>query len=273
MCRFFLYTGSANRAVIRDLLRLMLEVSRCDAYGILSGIDDNHPDGWGVYYLNLSKGIEIFTKSGKAIYEDSKLVNNTFDTILSNTSNNDIIVLLLHVRAASTGEPLGPEHAHPYMISIEDGSKVVLAHNGAVYKDKIADALNRTIDIGKMTDSKALAYYIARRVSQGVGLRDAVQEVINRNFVKTALNTGIVRVHPDVTCEIIVTAHLEKSSEQPHRLCYYRLYRAKSENIEVFLSSTLVYYMNFVDLSKDTKTLEIIPLPCKEYIYYTKLTA
>ncbi len=271
MCRFFLYAGPADRAVIRDLFKLMLEVSRCDAYGVVSGIDDNHPDGWGIYYLNLTRGTEMLTRSGRAIYEDLRLVNNVLDTVLSSMKDGDSIVLLLHIRAASTGEPLGPEHAHPYAISIVDGTKIVLAHNGAVHKDRIAKILNQQIRIDKMTDSKVLTYYIARRVEQGLDLVTAIQEVIERGLVKTALNTGIVRVFPDARCEIVATSHLEKLNELPHRICYYRLYRARLGEIDIFLSSTLVYYMSFMEISDKTKKLEITPLPCRSYVYYREL--
>jgi len=120
-----------------------------------------------------------------------------------------------------------------------------------------------------MSDSKVLTFYLSYLIERGLDITQGVRKVIEMNYVKSALNTGIIRTFPSGRATVVSTSHIVE--REPHKMCYYRLFHAKYEDIDIFMSSTLVYYMNYVDISDCMKRFVINPVPTMQFIYARRI--
>ncbi len=253
MCRILAYYGKTNKAVIEELLEGLLKVSKHDVIGILSGIDDLHPDGWGLYMKSISN--ELYFRSGNAIFNEEDLVKSLMRAYIHHSNRT---LTLLHVRAASQGEPHGVEHSHPYMI--RNGElKVVLAHNGAVRKRDILREIGKEYLHDHVTDSMALTMYIFEKLKNGVDIVKIIEDVMNR-FVKTALMTSIFIEYRD-SMKLVITSHVSERAR--HRVEYYRLFKIDQGDSVIYVSSSIAH-----EISSGSSTLRsanVVPLPVENY--------
>jgi predicted glutamine amidotransferase len=205
VCRLYISKGPI------DLSRALKLAARYDPYRPHE--EKKHGDGWG--FVATSKTDFIYYKSGLPAWEDPTSV------VMKDA-------VLAHARAASPGEPIGPAHAHPYMVYTPDGRILFVAHNG--YVDKRAMAAELGIDPSRYTDSYVLALYLARRW-------DAPQEAFKETlkYVKTALNVAVLEL-PDLT------AHVYTYYKGPRE--YYALYLVETDDAKAVVSSTLLKYLD-----------------------------
>jgi predicted glutamine amidotransferase len=205
VCRLYISKGPI------DLSRALKLAARYDPYRPHK--EKKHGDGWG--FVAASKTDFIYYKSGLPAWEDPTSV------VMKD-------VVLAHARAASPGEPIGPAHAHPYMVYTPDGRILFVAHNG--YVDKGAMAAELGIDSTRYTDSYVLALFLARRW-------DAPQEAFKEalKYVKTALNVVVLEL-PDLT------AHVYTYYKGPRE--YYALYLIETDDAKAVVSSTLLKYLD-----------------------------
>ncbi|NPA70547.1 MAG: hypothetical protein GXO26_07030 [Crenarchaeota archaeon] len=253
MCRILSYYGGTSREVIGELLEGLLRVSKHDVIGILSGIDDLHPDGWGTYVRSRSR--ELYFRSGNAIFNEEDLARSL---VRSYIYEQDRILMILHVRAASQGEPHGVEHSHPYMI--RDGElKVVLAHNGAVKKREILEELGKEELYAYVTDSMALTMYIFKKLKKGRDITKIIEDVMTR-FTKTALMTSIFIEHKG-KMRLVITSHVSERAK--HRIEYYRLFKLAHDDILVYASSSIAHEIS--SRGSLLRSINITPLPIDNY--------
>jgi len=164
VCRFYIAKGPV------DLSRALRLAAKYDPYA--PGERKQHGDGWG-YVAVLGRGY-MYYRSEAPIWEDPTPIPMGE-------------VVLAHARAASPGEPLGVQHAHPYMAYTPDGRLIFLAHNGSVDKKAIAQQLG--LDPAPYTDSHILALYLAKHWDNP---QAAVEKALP--YVKTALNIAVVEL-------------------------------------------------------------------------------
>ena len=252
MCRICTYVGKVDREIINEICETMLKVSRHDTIGILSGIDDYHPDGWGIYAT--CRDVELYFRSSKPIYEDE----DTFKNIVKTLCKFEKLLTIMHIRAASEGEPIGFEHSHPYMIDFGN-VKVVLAHNGAVKKIDILDSIGMPYLKDYVTDSKALSIYIAYMLNKGKNIDDIIIEIMEK-YTKTALMTSIY-IRDLNSRKLVITSHITERARR--RESYYRLYKVIGDEFTIYMSSSLVYNSH-IECLKVSK-YNTIQLPSRYY--------
>ncbi len=258
MCRLFTYVGSLDMETLIQTMNLVLRVSRHDVIGTLSGIDDYHPDGWGIYAR--VRNIELYMRSGNAIYTEENILKTFLESLRQFSQNN--LLFMLHIRAASEGEPIGIEHSHPYMVKIGN-IKVVLAHNGAVKKRDILHLLDMVNIENKITDSMALALYIAYMLYRGEDIVKVIEDVMDK-YTKTALMTSIY-VNDGENTKLIITSHIVEKFR--HRETYYRLFKVRTNNYTIYTSSSIVYEAH--QQNTQISVIPAEPLPTK---YYYEIT-
>ncbi|NPA99818.1 MAG: hypothetical protein GXO10_00410 [Crenarchaeota archaeon] len=253
MCRILAYYGSTNKRIIEEILDSLLRVSKHDVIGTLSGIDDFHPDGWGIYVRYRSG--EAYARSSNAVFDEENIVRTLIRSYVDVANK---IMIILHIRAASQGEPHGVDHSHPYML--QDGEiKLVLAHNGAVKKRDILRDIGKEHLAEKVTDSMALTMYIFEKLKKGIDISETILDVMER-YTKTALMTSIF-IDYGYRMELIVTSHV--SERMRHRIEYYRLYKLNLNETVIYLSSSLAHEISSHSLS--LRSVNIMPLPVDRY--------
>ncbi len=268
MCRLLLYVGLARAEIMREILEALLKVATHDVIGTLSGVDENHPDGWGIYYLNITRGIKMLFKSSNAVFREEETYKRLVNIVLETCNRQDKCVLLAHVRAASEGEPLGVEHSHPYTYTSRRGIEVVFAHNGAVYKRDLADKLQ--VDPLNFTDSYIAGLYLTSCIDQGKSIEETLRELM-QFYTKTALMTVTV-LNKGNTVEVYVTSHV--TEKYAHRISYYRLVRVDvdSEDTRIYMSSSIAYYLHVLDSNSRTCRFTATLLPTSMYIEHISLS-
>lgn len=241
MCRFIAFAGLAPlvdsllpcidsfvRSAERD--PLLRAISRRGA--------ESHGDGWGYAVAGRGVGGSLstgFYRSSAPVYRDPKGVESLKSMVLG----LDTYMGVAHARLASRNEPLGVENAHPFMI--EDpgrGFTLWLAHNGSVRKEELARELGLGDLVSRRTDSFFLAHYIARELSSAdpAGIVRAIEAVVEKGFVKTALNLGIL-IAGDPGVFLVVTSLYPVGD--PGRERYYKVYMVCGERLFVAGSSTI----------------------------------
>ncbi len=253
MCRICTYYGKKDSNIIKESVESLLKISKHDVIGVLSGIDDYHPDGWGVYIRGDRR--ETYVRSGNPVFEEEKTLR---ETVESSIHDLDRFLMILHIRAASQGEPHGPEHSHPYMITNGE-LKVILAHNGAVKKREILEDLRMEYLHNYITDSMALTMYIFNSVKRGLSIEEIISNIIEK-YVKTALMTSILIVSRDCR-KLVITSHVSERAR--HRVDYYRLYKIQGPDFVMYMSSSIAHEMS--SHGTISRTLNIVPLPVKDY--------
>ena len=188
--------GAAER--LRELLPAFLEAARhderlerytgarshCDGYGYVLVADWG--GGWEVRYGRgdfYSRGLprEETCRLNLELLEDSVA---RLDSALDGASR---AYLVLHARKASRYMPRGLLSAHPYMVPLAGGAlgELFLAHNGGVDRERLAGEASVLPGLlERITDSRALAVWIARRIERGLGPLEALRE--GARYVRSA---------------------------------------------------------------------------------------
>lgn len=209
MCRFYISKGPI------DLSKALKLAAKYDPYKPPSG--GQHGDGWG--FVAASPHGYILYKSGRPAWEDPTPVPMRE-------------AVLAHARAASPGEPTGPQHAHPYAVETQDGRVIFVAHNGSV--DKAAMGHGLGLDPSAYTDSYVLAKFLAKRWHDP---QRAFEEALP--YVKTALNVAVLEFP---TLDAYVYTYYRGDRR------YYALYMVKTAGAAAVVSSTLTRYVPGVEL-------------------------
>jgi len=273
MCRLFMSVFSGEELqLISNLIELFIKSSEEDPYlRELTGGRASHSDGWGMAAL-MVKGREvegIYYRMGIPIYvRESKELIKMFISLLS---AYETIYLLLHSRAASRNQPLGKEHAHPYMENLSCGT-LWFAHNGLLKKEELLNKVKGehvTLLGYELTDSalasKYLAHMIESKVCKGNEellkvVRDAYIELRKYVIMRSALNTGLlmaIKLKPLLIASYVVGEEVRLSKL---RSDYYKLYsievlREGDRSAIIISSSTLIdHYL------KSTERLRISPV-------------
>ncbi len=215
MCRLYISKGPI------DLSNALKLAARHDPY--MPSERKQHGDGWG--FVAASPHGFVYYKSGLPAWEDPTVV-----------PMRDVV--LAHARAASPGEPRGPEHSHPYMAYLGDGRIIFVAHNGSV--DKHALSAKVGLNPSYFTDSFVLTQFLARYWDDP---RRAVEEATY--YVKTALNIAVLE-YPTLR------AYVYTFYRGPRE--YYAMYEVRAGGARAVVSSTLLRHLDHQSVELENGT-------------------
>ncbi len=252
MCRILALTCTNCKLCpyeIKDLIKALVRASMRDPRleFVSDGRRVSHDDGWGVAaairrgsglgVLYERMGIPIFSKASKPLLLQ----------VTKYLSGAEGAIALLHSRAASLGEPLGTEAAHPYSYEVVINEKrmtMFFAHNGAADKDRLCKELR--IPKHRYSDSYALGLYIAKRLESSESLdpknvAKLVLESLSTFCVKNGKKRGGVTVTMIVSDDdafAVATSWFDEGN--PKSTTYYQPYVASYGRIKFFASPTVI---------------------------------
>ncbi len=179
MCRMFSINGDFRKD-IDAILNSLRDVTRKDP--LLrdgEGRPESHPDGWG--YVSLSQKSIDYRRYEKPFFK-SKMP--------------DLLepgLLMVHVRKAADGEPLGFLNSHPHHKSTTEYD-LYLCHNGQYNKERIASLLGEE-NAGNQTDSEFFLEYIAsRKGTIEEKLKSSIEAISEKDLMKTTSNFTILSI-------------------------------------------------------------------------------
>ncbi len=173
MCRIIVASGNIDVAKILDSIVLIAK----DQNSVHEMNKDSpgswqHPDGWGVAYLN-EKGDFMVKKSAKAIFEDPAVKE------LYHLKTN---LLIAHVRRKA-GSEISIHNTHPFEAEHLQLGECVFCHNGVI-EDEIK--FNPKYKTDGKTDSERLFYSILSEIKDN-HLKNIANTI--RNNLKTYTQT------------------------------------------------------------------------------------
>jgi len=204
VCRLFAIAASSafDPLLWLDALRRAAEH---DPFLEKLGREPRHGDGWGVAALAADR--ILYYKSATPIWTDPLL-----ESVAAAISFPAAVVA--HARKASAGMPLGVGAAHPYALSLSDGSALFVAQNGGVDVEALARLLGRSLPPGNV-DTFVYSLALSSHLEQYGELRDALTELhaqLERmGAVRGMANTAVLlvrRLGAGWTAEVGVVRHV-----------------------------------------------------------------
>jgi predicted glutamine amidotransferase len=231
MCRMFAYVGSSREDVER-LIGALRGAARKDPVAEEAHMKSSvHGDGWG--YAVYSKMGLAYHRSGGPIFRE--------DVVMPPTGGK--IFAIFHARQATAGNPLGEKSSHPFRGETEDGV-ILLAHNGAVDKNRLAERLRFGGDLDKITDSELVLKYAAEN-----GLAAAATDLKDCTKANSALDLLALEIGNSGRAEIFVNHFYRKKEGRYDRTRYYELY------YQNFTGGTAVFSSTFNDYGFSGKSM------------------
>ncbi|WP_180357570.1 class II glutamine amidotransferase [Streptomyces sp. NP160] len=239
-----------------------------------------HDDGWGAAWLEGGGADDdaVHTRrSPRSGYGDPALEQLT-DGLQARAG-------LLHLRLASSGMPVQPENTHPFVGRVTGRGDVALAHNGAVKPaarlEELLAPASRAALAGS-TDSERYAALVRERAAAAGGdlARGAAAAAAELAplFPASSLNAVLLSARELVVVHVSAGARIphedfdasgiaEEELPVGHRTGYYQLWRRRSEDGAVVVSSSGLRVDGWeplpadVVLRVDLRTLEEQRLP------------
>ncbi|MEM0154183.1 MAG: hypothetical protein QXJ56_08010 [Ignisphaera sp.] len=250
MCRQIIVIGNGGsiNSVRIPLIRSLIKSSRYDPHSIalFGSSDASHSDGWGIVRIILTpSGVErvVIERSSKPIYEDAwaeYLEEKRFPEEVG-------VVEMIHARAASSGI-VDIRNTHPIETSTRMGYRLFLVHNGSV--DKLGLLKRLGID-GESSYAKIYSdtYFLAQLMASLIEYDISKGVVFDvARYTRTALNIGAILVK-DREIQMLVGSYYKVFDKPIERRNYYKMYRAYSDSLILYTSSTLIdFYKPEIDL-------------------------
>lgn len=208
----------------------------------------SHVDGWGLSAYD-SHGILTTFKSSRPFYLDIRRVLRILEDL------EPPIYGLIHIRRASTDQPIGAVHSHPYIGEV-NGALILMAHNGGLNKELIKKYYNLDINVNEVTDSYVY-FYLLLKTYKNIGdiltsIENIIKGLISINAVKlkyggtlreSSLNAVLLFIKDDRSIIYVIEdwKHLRGELRK-----YYRILTlAKDKNVIICSSSIAERLRNF----------------------------
>jgi glutamine amidotransferase len=219
----FAYAGDSREDLTR-LVSALSEAAKSDTVAEKVPLKNTvHDDGWG--FAVYSKRGLTYHRSGRPIFRE--------DVALPPTDGKMFAVF--HARQATPGNPVGERFSHPFLAENHNGL-VLLAHNGSLYKDRLAEMLHFAGDLNRITDSELVLQYAVQR-----GLTAASTDLEDCTKSNSALNLLFLEVGDNGKADISAK-HFYRKEGRLDKTRYYELcYEDLTGGMAVF-SSTLNDY-------------------------------
>lgn len=223
MCRMFAYAGD-SRGDLKRLVNALSEAAKRDTVAEKVPLKDTvHADGWG---------FAVYSKRGLTYHRSSRPIFGE-DVALPPTDGE--IFAVFHARQVTPGNPVGERFSHPFLAETHDGL-VLLAHNGSLYKDRLAERLHFAGDLSRITDSELVLKYAVQR-----GLTAASTDLEDCTESNSALNLLVLEIGDNRQAEIFVKHFYHKEGRLDKTRYYELCYEDLTGGRAVF-SSTLDDY-------------------------------
>ncbi len=249
ICRIIGLVGrySEVKDYYAELIRGIVGASEYDPYSVRAfGPEDfSHRDGWGRFSLFVGLGNRIASYMYKSL---SPIFVDKPKEFISKTDLFDLADLMIlefiHARAASSGMPINFFSVQPFEVITRNGSRLILVHNGSIYKEKLASEIETRLSeeaIKKYSDSYILALKLAESIEREFDPSILAQF---KDYVKTALNLGIILISDDHIVKVFGSYYRKDLPKEYQD--YYRMYMVTlgSENI-MYASSTLIDFVEY----------------------------
>lgn len=260
MCRLLL--AAISREAVSTLLQLLdayrkavwsdplLEKvyggkSHCDGVGVVVALAMG--GSWSIYY-------ERFDAYGYT--SDPCMANlSALDAVLERVRGIvigggwDRLVLMIHSRRASRGEPRGTLYAHPFHYNIVGSNGTIdlfFSHNGGVDKERLADMLDVKGSLDMYSDSLLAGFYLSNMLSKGYNIVAAVKSLALFVKPKSALNLNMLLFSSDGTktrARAYAVGLLgSEAKNDPNRRAYYESILVLGRGLVGYVSSTVRDY-------------------------------
>jgi predicted glutamine amidotransferase len=235
MISFWVKDGSSQMVELVDAL---IDSSRMDPYLEQLNGHVSHSDGWGyALYIHRDQGSFIHSKTLNPIFNTIEYTRLSGLTRL--IVNSDYSFGFMHSRHASKGMPKGLLSVHPFITTGEDGSLIIVAHNGSLYGDDLNNDLGGVPGYGTIyPDSYLIAVYLARNTSDIVGALGKLEK-----YTRTALNTAVLVLNEsDGTPKsdlYTYTYIADDLRDETKYLNYYRMNYVVKGDLQAVVSSTI----------------------------------
>jgi len=219
--------------------------SHCEGVGVVIASATN--GSWRIYY-------ERFDANEYA--GDSCMVNlSALDAIIERVREIvvgggwDRLVVMMHSRRASRGEPRGTLYAHPFHYSVIGSHGAIdlfFSHNGGVDKNQLANTLNIRGPLNVYSDSFLAGLFLSNMLSKGYDITTATRRL--SSFVKStsALNLNILALSSDgvkTRVKAYVVGLLgHKAEKDPNLRAYYEPILVRGRGLIGYVSSTVKDY-------------------------------
>ncbi len=155
--------------------------------------------------------------------------------------------LIVHVRKAASGEPVGLLDSHPHHRG-DNEYDVYLVHNGSYNKSNIASRLNEG-KLENQPDSEFfLEYLMAQEGDIEQRIRTTLEDTDKFEFVKTSNNIFILAVDKTTKNTRLFYYSYSKLNDE-----YVTLYRIENERVRGVVSSSLLKSSSFPGNMKISK--------------------
>ena len=219
----FAYAGDSREDLTR-LVNALSEAAKRDTVAEKVPLKNIvHDDGWG--FAVYSKRGLTYHRSGRPIFKDGLALPPTDGEIFA----------VFHAKQATPGNPVGERFSHPFLAETDNGL-ILLAHNGSLYKDRLAERLDYAGDLSRITDSELILQYAVQR-----GLTAASTDLEDCTETNSAMNLLVLEIGDNGQAGISVK-HFYRKEGRLDKTRYYELcYENLTGGMAVF-SSTLNDY-------------------------------
>jgi len=225
-----------------ELIKGLIGASEYDPYSVraFGPQDTSHRDGWGRFSLIVGMGVD---RVSSAMYKSlSPIFVDRPREVLPQTDLTDMsdpfVLDFVLARAASTGMPVNYLSVQPFEAQARDGSRIVVIHNGSVYKDRLAREIGTEIPeeiVKKYSDS----YILALKLAEFAG-KDFDREILKqfKDYVKTALNLGMMIISEDSVVKVFGSYYRRNLPREYWD--YYKMYVASVGGEALFYASSTI---------------------------------
>jgi glutamine amidotransferase len=196
-----------------------------------------HQDGWG--------GVLINRESEEYIRYTTPLKKDNIQTFFHEKGGN--YFGLFHARLSSPNEPKqGAFNSHPFIIRINGKEIAYIAHNGYVDKSKIAKNMGLySNDFNNVSDTEIFSMYVEKLEGKFIDRIKKAIEFVNENNLSDFLNLVCLVVNREGNNFICYYSKFKDQSQK--NIIYSRLIKYNNGSNKAVMSSTLGYYLGFLD--------------------------
>lgn len=256
MCRLLALLGT-NLAELSPYINSFVEASRCDpalADYLKRSKCESHGDGWGFAAVGIREGgvgASTHYRTTTPVYGDLAGVESLKNVL----REIEVGVVIAHSRKSAEGSvKIG--NTHPIYYSWK-GFEMWIAHNGVVDSDSLARALG-VAKLPDTTDTYYLGEYVYRHLS-GVSAEELAEALKTAaKYTKTAMNTLTVLFDGRKLISSITFYLSEQKTWSEPAIKYYRILAKEFEKSKVFFSSSLLSYLDDLDVGEVPQQAAVI---------------
>ena len=227
----------ADGGIVGDLLAALREASRQDFVAERIWGFTSHEDGWGyaAACLNAGSWSLFFHKAHRPIWDDSTYLPRLRGRVWA----------IFHTRKASPDMPKNLFAAHPYPVSLADGSLAFVAQNGGISRKGGCRLLGERPPLaGPVTDSFIYSLLLAKYYAEANGpphrrlmftLVSLHEHLAADGLIPCAANTMVLLFSPgdSVTLAVVRAQYASEYDD------YYDIYRVHVDGGLAYASSTV----------------------------------